>query len=120
MEAVNHAGSQHFCCNDYPGRRRRASVEYPVLAEGRADRSAGHRGGGTAAVGTGDRPPRAADPVQRPGRHLDRPISFRPECHGALPHCRCGPRHCRDIPLRAEAATLASDGGAAEAQGGNE
>ncbi len=52
------------------------------------------RGSGTAAVGTVV-PPSLLLILFSAGRHLDRPISFRPECRGALrlPVAR----HCRDV-----------------------
>ncbi len=75
-----------LCCNDYPGRRRRASVEMPGSCGRRADRSAGHRGGGTAAVG-----PVIVHLVLlilfSALAGLDRPISFRPNAT-VIPHCR--------------------------------
>ncbi len=54
---------------------------------------------GTAAVGTGDRPPRAADLFQRWPAPRPTYLIFVPNVHCS--HCGVA-RHCRDIPLRAE------------------
>ncbi len=118
-EALDHAGSQHFCGDDHAGRCRWPGAEHPLPAEGWADRPARHGCGGTAANGSGDRALGVADLVQCRGRDIDRPLPFRTERHRALPDRRCGAGHHRHLLVGAQPAALAGNGTAPQSRGGN-